>query len=75
MPLSIVLSALMGREWPGNARSLMSWAMRFVLGQGVAETDEPPTEELSLSGQMARVERSLLIAALRRAEHPLPDRQ
>ncbi|MGR1583326.1 sigma-54-dependent transcriptional regulator [Thalassobius sp. S69A] len=63
-----VLSALMGREWPGNARSLMSWAMRFVLGQGVAETDEPPTEELSLSGQMARVERSLLIAALRRAE-------
>ena len=26
------LASLMARDWPGNARSLMSAAMRFVLG-------------------------------------------
>lgn len=57
------LSALMARDWPGNARSLMSAAMRFVLGmpEGNAEA-----AELGLSEQMARVERALLIAALGR---------
>ncbi|MEP4249033.1 sigma-54-dependent transcriptional regulator [Tateyamaria sp.] len=54
---------LMARDWPGNARALMSAAMRFVLGMpedGVAPSD------LGLAEQMARVERSLLIAALER---------
>ncbi|NDW45718.1 sigma-54 dependent transcriptional regulator [Ruegeria sp. PrR005] len=57
------LAALMAQSWPGNARSLMSAAMRFVLGmpEEVAEA-----AELGLSEQMARVERSLLIAALGR---------
>ncbi|MEP5632193.1 MAG: sigma-54 dependent transcriptional regulator [Tateyamaria sp.] len=54
---------LMARDWPGNARALMSAAMRFVLRMpedGVAPSD------LGLAEQMARVERSLLIAALER---------
>ncbi|MDU9003456.1 sigma-54-dependent transcriptional regulator [Sedimentitalea todarodis] len=57
------LAALMAQDWPGNARSLMSAAMRFVLGmpEGVSEA-----AELGLTEQMARVERSLLIAALGR---------
>lgn len=57
------LAGLMAQDWPGNARSLMSAAMRFVLGMPEeAQSDE----ELGLSEQMARVERSLLIAALGR---------
>lgn len=57
------LARLMAQDWPGNARSLMSAAMRFVLGmpEEVAEA-----EGLGLTEQMARVERSLLIAALGR---------
>lgn len=57
------LAGLMAQDWPGNARSLMSAAMRFVLGM---------PEELSRQGglglaeQMAQVERSLLAAALGR---------
>lgn len=56
-------AALMAQEWPGNARSLMSAAMRFVLGmpEGTAQA-----ADLGLAEQMARVERSLLIAALGR---------
>ncbi|WP_415920307.1 sigma-54-dependent transcriptional regulator [Tateyamaria sp. SN6-1] len=57
------MAALMAQDWPGNARSLMSAAMRFVLGmpEEVAEV-----ADLGLAEQMARVERSLLIAALGR---------
>ncbi|OIQ45132.1 MAG: sigma-54-dependent Fis family transcriptional regulator [Roseobacter sp. MedPE-SW] len=57
------LAALMAQDWPGNARSLMSAAMRFVLGM----PDEISSAiELGLAEQMAQVERSLLIAALGR---------
>lgn len=57
------LAALMAQDWPGNARSLMSAAMRFVLGM----PDEiSGATELGLAEQMAQVERSLLIAALGR---------
>ncbi len=54
---------LMAQDWPGNARSLMSAAMRFALG--VTETD--PEEQLGLAEQLARVEKSLLITALTRS--------
>ena len=57
------LAALMAQDWPGNARSLMSAAMRFVLGM---PEDVANAADLGLSEQMARVERSLLIAALGR---------
>ncbi len=57
-----VVARLMAQDWPGNARGLMSAAMRFALGLGEAET----AEGLGLAEQMARVERSLLIEALRR---------
>ncbi|MAU52605.1 MAG: sigma-54-dependent Fis family transcriptional regulator [Roseovarius sp.] len=57
------LAALMAQDWPGNARSLMSAAMRFVLGMP-GELSE--AAGLGLSEQMARVERALLIAALGR---------
>ncbi|WP_111731753.1 sigma-54-dependent transcriptional regulator [Roseovarius amoyensis] len=57
------MARLMARDWPGNARSLMSAAMRFVLGM----PDEAMAgADLGLADQMARVERSLLIAALSR---------
>lgn len=54
---------LMAQDWPGNARSLMSAAMRYVLGMPEEATE---AAGLGLAQQMARVERSLLIAALGR---------
>ncbi len=58
-----LVSALIAQDWPGNARSLMSAAMRFVLGM---PDDAQAAAELGLAEQMARVERSLLVAALGR---------
>ena len=57
------MAALMAQDWPGNARSLMSAAMRFVLGM---PEDAAEVADQGLAEQMARVERSLLIAALGR---------
>lgn len=57
------IAALMARDWPGNARALMSHAMRFALGLKEAA----PDADLGLSERMAQVERSLLEEALRRA--------
>ncbi|MGJ8617065.1 MAG: sigma-54-dependent transcriptional regulator [Sulfitobacter sp.] len=59
-----VVAALMARDWPGNARALMSAAMRFVMGLP-GDTEHDAT--LGLAEQMAQVEQSLLEAALRRA--------
>ena len=56
-------AGLMAQDWPGNARSLMSAAMRFVLGLADDATDPA---EMGLADQMARVERALLISALQR---------
>ncbi|MCT2540670.1 sigma-54 dependent transcriptional regulator [Sedimentimonas flavescens] len=58
-----VAARLMAREWPGNARALMSEALRFATGMGA----EPEEESLGLAERMARVERSLLAEALQRA--------
>lgn len=60
-----VVAGLMAQEWTGNARALMSEAMRFALG-----LMEPsgPDAGLGLSEQMAQVEQSLLEQALRRAQ-------
>jgi len=57
------MARLMAQDWPGNARSLMSAAMRFVLG---LPEEASEAAELGLVEQMARVERSLLVAALGR---------
>ncbi|WP_373353798.1 sigma-54-dependent transcriptional regulator [Pseudoroseicyclus sp. CXY001] len=57
------LSTLMAQDWPGNARSLMSAAMRFVLGM---PEEAQKAAGLGLAEQMAIVERSLLAAALGR---------
>lgn len=60
-----VVAGLMARDWPGNARALMSEAMRFALGL----TEETRSDSsLGLAEQMAQVEQSLLEQALRRAE-------
>jgi two-component system C4-dicarboxylate transport response regulator DctD len=59
-----VIAGLMARDWPGNARALMSVAMRFVMGMS---EDDTPDAGLGLADQMAQVEQSLLEAALRRA--------
>jgi two-component system C4-dicarboxylate transport response regulator DctD len=59
-----VVAGLMARDWPGNARALMSEAMRFALGM---TEDAAPDTGLGLAEQMAQVEQSLLEAALRRA--------
>ncbi|KAA2316113.1 sigma-54-dependent Fis family transcriptional regulator [Pseudooceanicola sediminis] len=61
-----VIAGLMARDWPGNARALMSEAMRFVLGAD--EAGEEGASDLGLVEQMARIEKSLLAAALRRHE-------
>lgn len=57
------VATLMAQDWPGNARSLMSAAMRFALGM---PEEVAQAADLGLAEQMARVERSLLIAALAR---------
>ncbi len=59
-----VIAGLMARDWPGNARALMSEAMRFALGMA---DDAGPEEGLGLAERMAQVEQSLLEAALRRS--------
>ncbi len=56
-----MINRLMEQEWPGNSRALMNTAMRFAMGLPEGETDE----DLGLTEQMARHERSLLAAALR----------
>jgi len=58
------IAGLMARDWPGNARALMSVAMRFVMGM---PEDMTPDTGLGLAEQMGQVEQSLLEAALRRA--------
>ena len=60
-----VIAGLMAQDWPGNARALMSAAMRFALGLGEAEA--PDDAGLGLSERLAQVEQSLLREALRRA--------
>ena len=62
---SEVLDELMARDWPGNARALMSEAMRFVLG--LRDTGAE-SEGLGLVDRMAQVERSILAEALARHE-------
>lgn len=54
------LSDLMARPWPGNARALMSEAMRFAIGPVEGQ------HQLGLTEQLARVERTILQEALRR---------
>ena len=61
---SDVLAELMARDWPGNARALMSEAMRFALGM---RHDQAASADLGLAEQMAQVEQSLLEQALRRS--------
>lgn len=56
---------LMARDWPGNARALMSEAMRFAMGLDGAQAS--PAAEIGLAGRMAAVERSLLAEALEQA--------
>ena len=58
-----VVADLMGQDWPGNARALMNAAMRFAMGLTDTHQD---AEAPGLAGQMARVEKSLLIEALAR---------
>ncbi|PYG34680.1 sigma-54-dependent transcriptional regulator [Pelagimonas varians] len=60
-----LLASLVARDWPGNARALMSEAMRLVLG--LAEENAVPVDDLGLSERMAQVERSLLAEALGQA--------
>ncbi|MEM1235876.1 MAG: sigma-54 dependent transcriptional regulator [Pseudomonadota bacterium] len=55
------LAALMARPWPGNARALMSEAMRFAMG-GAAITESTQ----GLTEQLAQVEKTILEETLRR---------
>ncbi|MGR3592869.1 MAG: sigma-54-dependent transcriptional regulator [Limimaricola soesokkakensis] len=64
---SDLLARLMARDWPGNARALTSVAMRVAMGLDPGlETPASENEGGGLAEQLARVERSLLIEALRR---------
>ena len=64
-----VIAGLMAQDWPGNARGLMSDAMRFALGlQDLGlQDDVGDSREMGLTERMAQVEQSLLEAALRRS--------
>jgi two-component system C4-dicarboxylate transport response regulator DctD len=55
---------LMARDWPGNARALMTEAMRFVMG--MSDTGQV-NETLGLVAHLAQIEQSLIEGALRRA--------
>jgi len=55
---------LMARDWPGNARALMTEAMRFVMGMSDAA---PVDADLGLVAHLAQIEQSLIEGALRRA--------
>lgn len=61
-------AALMARDWPGNARALMTEAMRFVMGISDAgqSPDGPMDVDLGLVAHLAQVEQSLIQSALRR---------
>ncbi|MEH6832245.1 MAG: sigma-54 dependent transcriptional regulator [Sulfitobacter sp.] len=61
---------LMAREWPGNARALMTEAMRFVMGMSELEGARGGEVDaaLGLTAHMAQVEQSLIEGALRRAK-------
>lgn len=62
-----LLSRLMSQDWPGNTRAVMAEAMRFATGlRDAAGLGDP--QALGLAEQMARVEKSLLEQALRRAD-------
>ncbi|MDV7269632.1 sigma-54 dependent transcriptional regulator [Thioclava sp. A2] len=56
---------LMERDWPGNARALMTEAMRFAMGL-VAEGADDAGQ--GLAERMHRVERSMLVEALSHAK-------
>jgi two-component system C4-dicarboxylate transport response regulator DctD len=59
------IAHLMEQDWPGNARALMNAAMRFAMGieipSAASDGDGP-----GLAEQLAQVERSLIVEALRR---------
>ncbi|MDE9451770.1 sigma-54-dependent Fis family transcriptional regulator [Aliiroseovarius sp. Z3] len=64
-----VIAQLMAQDWPGNARALMNAAMRFAMGLGLADGEGGASDARpGLAEQLAHVERSLLIEALRRHE-------
>jgi two-component system C4-dicarboxylate transport response regulator DctD len=70
-PVTTELEAdLMARDWPGNARALMSEAMRFVMG--ITEVGRAASgrvdDEIGLTAHLAQVEQSLIEGALRRAQ-------
>ncbi|WP_406736416.1 sigma-54-dependent transcriptional regulator [Thioclava sp. GXIMD4215] len=59
----LYLQGLAARDWPGNARALMSEAMRFAMGLSGTEQAEA---EPGLTEQMAQLERGILVNALER---------
>lgn len=59
---SDVTGRLMAQDWSGNTRALMNAAMRFAMGLSEVET----SETLGLTAQMAQIEKSLIVDALRR---------
>ncbi|MCK0148712.1 sigma-54 dependent transcriptional regulator [Marivita sp. S6314] len=62
---SEVVDGLMARPWPGNARALMSEAMRFVLG---VENTDRTQDQGGLVERLAQVEKSILTDALQHAK-------
>jgi len=65
-----VEASLMSRDWPGNARALMSEAMRFVIGMPITtqQAKQDTDGSLGLTEHLAQVEQSLIESALRRAQ-------
>lgn len=59
-----VTGRLMAQDWSGNARALMNAAMRFAMGLQEVEVEET----LGLAAQMAQIEKSLIVDALKRCQ-------
>ncbi len=59
-----VTGRLMAQDCSGNARALMNAAMRFAMGLQEVEVEET----LGLAAQMAQIEKSLIVDALKRCQ-------
>ncbi|MCO5158816.1 MAG: sigma-54 dependent transcriptional regulator [Aquamicrobium sp.] len=63
-----VVAEIAQRDWPGNVRELRNAADRYVLGLGTEGVDMPAGEDgaVGLAERVARFERAVIAAALRR---------
>jgi two-component system C4-dicarboxylate transport response regulator DctD len=60
-----MLAAIAARDWPGHVRELRNAAERMALGLEIADAEDAPGPDPTLSDRMAAHEKALIAAALR----------